>query len=659
MNDTSRVISVKGPVRQPGQYQAAGDDTLLSVIFRDAGGMANDQFLLKAVLFGGTLGRFLPPQELKETVRQSGEAMVVDEGSCLVNIVRILLNYNLTCRPDYKGCAACRAAMADAIQCLDRLSAADGSPADVSRLQTLAGAADATCPDGCSALNPLRSALDLYLPEFTKHAAGNCPASICGELMLSPCNNSCPANVDLAGTIALMQMGKYHEALILGRSSNPLFLTCGFVCEEPPCQKNCKRLTFDEPVYSQGMHRYAGEKAAEKMGTLSKALQHPVIRPGAPTGKKVAIVGGGPAGLSAAYFLARLGHETVIYEKNDVAGGMTSRGIPGYRVDRNIVAEEIAAIESLGVKIITGCAVGRDVAMDDLRRDYDAVLLTIGAWRSRPLGIPGEDLPGVIRAVDYLDEVAASGTAKTGNRVVVIGGGNVAIDAARTAVRLGAGSVKMFCVEDKFEMPATRHEIHAAEEEGISIHGLTMPLSIAETTGSIKLAYSAVIPGPYDTIGRRWPPQPRNGSTAEVECDMVIVAIGQMPDSSGLGNDLTRRGPFVVADNYATNLAGVFAAGDCTIPVNTVIKAIRDGREAAFAIDLHLTGAKHTVGNEIRKELGCFTGAYECQRAPQVIKDEQPVAERIRNFDLVECSLTAEKANYEMLRCVCAAKGAL
>lgn len=658
MTDTSWSTTIKGPVVRPGSYQASGDDNLLTLIFREAGGLMSSRYLLKAVLLGGTLGHFVSPQDLKAPVRQAAEVMVVDDGSCLVNVVRLLLTYNLTCLPDYRGCSLCRSALAEALELLAALCSANGRPSHLSRLQGLS-ATNAACPDHCSALSPLKSALELYMPEFSKHATGSCPASICGELMLTPCSNSCPANVDLPGTIALMQMGKFHDALALGRHANPLFLTCGFVCEDPPCQINCKRLTFDDAIYSQSLHRYCGEKAAERAGTLAKALQHGSICPGTRTGKKVAIVGAGPAGLSAAYFLSRLGYQVTLYEKNATAGGMAASGIPAYRIDRSVLAAEIAAIEELGAKLIANCTVGRDIALEELRRDYDAVLVAIGAGQSRRLGLDGENLPGVIGAVEFLTEVASTGTTVIGSHVLVIGGGNVAIDAARTAVRLGAQTVELLCVEDKFEMPASRHEIVAAEAEGIIITGLALPISFEGMEQVSKMIYTAIEPGPYNAIGRRWPPQPLANCHGEKHCDMVIIAIGQMPDCASLSNALVKRGPYLAAENYTTNLSGVFTAGDCASPVNTVVKAIRDGKEAAFIIDEHFTGLRRTLDSELRSALGCFTGAYVCHTATQVAKREQNTVERIGNFSLVDLGMTPEQANYEMLRCICAAKGAL
>ncbi|MCX7781043.1 MAG: FAD-dependent oxidoreductase [Negativicutes bacterium] len=655
MSDALWTITVKGPLNKPGSYQATASDTLLDVIFREAGGMKNDRLALKAVLIGGSQGKFAAEAELKAVVNASNDVMVMDEGSCIVNIVSTLLTYNLMCLPRQTGCVICRQALAEAVELLAKLRSPQGGIASLSGLKSLVAETGAKCRDGCRLLNPLTSALMLYEQEFASHAAGRCPASICGELMLSPCSNSCPANVDLPGTIALMQMGKFQEALTLGRQDNPLFLTCGYVCEDPPCQNNCKRLSFDEAVYSQSLHRYAGEKAARQAGSLAKALRHPSIAPGKPTGKKVAIIGGGPAGLSAAYFLARLGHKAVIYEKASNAGGMAAFGIPAYRMDRAVLAEEIAAIQSLGVEFIFGCEVGRDIAADELRRQYDAVLIAVGASLSRKLGIPGENLPGVAGAIEFLAAAAQGRAQAHSNRVLVIGGGNVAIDAARTARRLGVMSVRLMCVEDIFEMPASRQEIVAAQHEGIDIIPLSAPLAFSGGERVEKTIYAKVKPGPYDAVGRRWPPQLLTEQKVETECDLVIVAIGQMPDVSGLAKVAERRGTFLEADARH----GLFVAGDCCGPVNTVVKAVKSGKEAAFAIDQYLMGKSTPLTGEIRQHIGCFSGPLVCHTAPRVGMPEQDAKIRTRNFDLVELGLTDEQAKYEMLRCICAAKGAL
>ena len=658
MSDATWTLSVKGQVQRVGSYSAADRDNLLDLIYREAGGMATGRFQLKAVLWGGPLGHFLDDDALKRPVSTSGEIMVVDEGSCIVNVVRLLSAYNLFCQQGYTGCAACRQRLSEAVEIMGRLCSGSGKDTDLARLQQLAAADGKNCRDNCSALNPLRSALALFAQEFADHAAGRCPASICGELMLSPCSNSCPAGVDLPGTIALMQLGKFHDALALGRHDNPLFLSCGFVCEEPPCQKNCKRLAFDDAVYSQSMHRYAGEKAADKAGSLEKALAHPAIHSGTATGKKVAVIGAGPAGLSAGYFLTRLGHKAVLYEKAHAAGGMVAFGIPAYRADRRVLAAEVAAIQSLGVEIVTNCTIGRDITIETLSHEYDAILIAIGAGSSRKLGLPGEDLPGVRGAVEFLAEAAGGNAVPIGQKVLIVGGGNVAADAARTARRLGAQQVEMMCVEDIFEMPATRHEIAACQQEGVVITPLSVPVAFVGNGYVEKVVYTSIKPGPYDKLGRRWPPQAEE-RRQEKNFDSVIIAIGQMPDTAALAVNLAKRGPFLSADNYRVGTGKIYAAGDCAGPVNTVVKAVQTGKEAAFVIDRELTGSVRSLGTELRKGLGCFTGSFVCHSTPRIGMPEQDVRIRLNNFDLVELGLKDEQANYEMLRCVCAAKGSL
>lgn len=658
MSDKSFTIKVNGQVKKPGSYMASGSDTLLDLIFRDAGGIANDRFLLKAVLSDGTLGYFVSENDLKRPVVKSGQIMIVDQGSCMVNVLRMILAYNQICLSNYKGCSECRAALTSALTILSDLVSARGTMADLTKLQQIAFVQNSGCQDECKVLKPLRTCLELYYEEFQAHALGKCPASICGELVASPCSNACPANVDLPGTIAFMQMGKFAEALALGRHDNPLFLTCGFVCEEPPCQKNCKRLTFDEAIYSQALHRFAGDSAAGVAGSLAKALQHSSIQPGVATGKKVAIVGAGPAGLAAAYFLARFGHKAVIYEKDAVAGGMAATGIPSYRVDRQVLAEEVKSIRNLGVDIITGCALGKDISFEELYEGFDAILLAIGAGVSRKLDIPGENLANVLGAIEFLGEVALQGKANIGGNVIVVGGGNVAIDAARTAVRLGAKSVTLLCVEDYFEMPASKHEIAAAKAEGIRLIGLSVPIQFIGTQQVEQVVYTPVTPGPYDFAGRRWPPLPDRRNQTAIPADMVIVAIGQMLDVNGISK-IQKQGAFLAVSDYATGLPGVFAAGDCAGPVNTVVKAVRAGKDAAFAIDRFLMNAKREIEFHLREQLGCFSGPCMCHEAPRVQMPEQSAAQRTANFDLVELGLVKEQAHYEMLRCICAAKGGM
>lgn len=651
-------IVVKGQVHKPGTYQVAPGQTMQDVIFGLAGGLAAERFQLKAVLIGGSIGHFASAAELIAPVTTSQEVMVFDDGSCLVNVVRLLLLYNKS-RPQ-TGCSNCRATLSVAVGLLNKLTTPAGSKGDVEELIRFSGEENPNCPSRCSALSPLKSALALWPEEFYHHAAGYCPAAICTELMISPCANSCPANVDLPGTIALMQMSKYSDALALGRHDNPLFLTCGYVCEEPPCQKNCKRINFDQAIYSQSLHRYAGDKAAAAAGSLEKALRHVTLAKGTVTGKTVAIAGAGPAGLSAAYFLARMGHNVTIYEKNSLPGGMAAFGIPAYRLPRAVVAAEAGTIADLGVEIRSGQALGTEITLDQLRSEYDAVLLAVGAGKSRKLGIPGEDLPAIQSALEFLHEAAEKGTATVGGRLLVVGGGNVAVDVARTARRLGAQTIEMMCVEDKFEMPASANEIAAAKGEGIILRPLSVPIEfVSDDNGSVLVKYAPVEPGPYDAKGRRWPPRALANLAQTQTYDAIVIAIGQIPDLDCLnGYKLAQAGPFIASNgNHATSEAGIFVAGDCGGPLNTVVKAVGAGKKAAYAINEYLTGSTRDLSSPLRQQLGCFSGQYTCQPAECVVMPEQAIGDRMRNFDPVELGLTDKDAAYEMLRCICAAKG--
>jgi len=654
-------VIIKGQVQRPGTYAVHDGENILDVIFGHAGGMAESRFSLKAVLVGGTLGRFAGPDEFKAPLTASHGAMVFDTGSCLVNAVRLLLLFNRTVltAAEYQGCPFCKAALANATALLARLCTPQGSSQDFTKLVQLAEGGNPACPGHCAALAPLASALQIWEEEFAEHAAGHCRASICSELMLSPCANSCPADVDLPGTVALMQRGQFSDALALGRHDNPLFLSCGSVCEEPPCQKNCKRLSFDDPIYSQSLHRYAGEKAAQAAGGLKQALQHTTIKAGAPSGKTVAVVGAGPAGLAVAYFLARLGHKAEVFDKNPRPGGMTFFGIPAYRLSRAVVTAEIEAIQSLGVEIRSSQTLGREITLPGLQAEYDAVLLALGNSVSRGLGLPGEDLAGVIPAVDFLHQVALSGEAPIGRRVLVVGGGNVAVDAARTARRLGAEHVGMMCVEDRHEMPASPNEIAAAVAEGIVIQVLSVPLAFSGDGRVIRVSFTAITPGPYDSAGRRWPPAPRREEVQEQPYDTVIIAIGQTTDLDCLaGSGVGFRGPFITCDaSQATCLPGVFAAGDCAGPLNSVVKAVGSGKAAALAIDRYLTGSSRPLQSPLRSSLGCWTGDYTWAAAQRAAMPEQAVPDRIHNFNQVELGLDDAQARHEMLRCICAAKG--
>ncbi len=436
------------------------------------------------------------------------------------------------------------------------------------------------------------------------------------------------------------------------KEKNPFPAVCGRVCTHP-CEAKCRRSQLDEPVAICDLKRFAADW--ELMNPL------PPDRPAVRKDEKVAIVGSGPAGLTAAYYLAGLGYLVTVFEALPEAGGMLRAGIPEYRLPKDVLDAEILAICRRGVEIRTGIAVGRDITFDDLKEQgYRAILIAVGASVSQKLGVPGEDLDGVIGAVEFLREVNVNGRRKVGRKVAVIGGGNAAVDAARTALRLGAKEVHIIYRRQREDMPADKNEIIEAEREGVKIHYLTAPAKMIGKDGKLaNMECVRMALGEFDRTGRRRP-VPIEGSNFIIDVDMVISAISQRPDASALpaGSRIeTTKWSTIVADprTHATGEPGVFAGGDCVNGPDTVIQAIADGRRAAQEIDRFLGGTREIpVSPDLGRELA---GEIHEERMMRQHPEHLPVPDRKGSFDEVASRLAEAAALYEATRCLrCDAK---
>jgi NADPH-dependent glutamate synthase beta subunit-like oxidoreductase/Pyruvate/2-oxoacid:ferredoxin oxidoreductase delta subunit len=411
---------------------------------------------------------------------------------------------------------------------------------------------------------------------------------------LPPCRAACPADVNVQGYIALLQQGKFKESVELIRKSMPFPAICGRVCFSP-CQDSCSRKNIDQPVGIRYLKRLAADVEREQ----GRIKPDPIPKTHS---EKVAIAGAGPAGLSAAYELAKLGYPVTVFERMPEPGGMMWYGIPDYRLQKYVVANEIAYIQDLGVEIKTGVEFGKEVTLDTLRNEgYEAIFIANGAQVSIKLGMPGEDLEGVFHAVEFLRDVSLGKTVDVGEKVAVIGGGNSAIDAACTSLRLGAREVMILYRRSRKEMPALPHEIEAAEEEGVKFHFLVAPKQIIGEGGRIKLIECLRMElGEPDASGRRRP-VPIQGSEHTYEVDTVIPAIGQLPETSGLPSILLdERARAISADplTLETKILGVFAGGDIVTGPASIIEAIGAGKRAAVSIHRYLNGEDLRTGRE-------------------------------------------------------------
>ena len=413
---------------------------------------------------------------------------------------------------------------------------------------------------------------------------------------VAPCSYACPGRIRIGKYLSLLGEGKIREAAELLTEDNPLAAITGRVC---PCfcEPECNRGEFDQPIAIKSLERLLGDYVLEQ-GFSGSGL--PVRE------ERVAIIGSGPAGLSAAYYLARYGYQVTIFEALPVAGGMLYWGVPEYRLPNTVVSKEIEAIKSLGVDIRTNVAIGQELTLKALLADgYDAVLVAVGAWNDLKLNVPGEDTEGVIPGVKFLKRANSGEKVKVGDRVCVIGGGNTAIDSARVAARLGAGHVSILYRRSRAEMPAVAEEVEAALAEGIEIQFLVAPTEVIVKDGRVNsIRCLRMELGEPDDSGRRRP-VPIPGSEFNVDADTVIVAIGQAPDLSfldGSGVEIARDGTIPAnPDTLATNLPKVFVAGDVQTGPATVIQAVAAGRKAALGINSWLTGSETLVSPEIER----------------------------------------------------------
>ncbi|MDY6842820.1 MAG: NAD(P)-binding protein [Thermodesulfobacteriota bacterium] len=466
------------------------------------------------------------------------------------------------------------------------------------------------------------------------------------KLGTSPCKIACPAHINVQGYVALIAQGKFTEALALIRKDNPLPAVCGRVCTHP-CETECTRRDVDEPIAICYLKRFVADD--EKIPEIPDIQEK--------RSEKVAIVGSGPAGLSCANYLALAGYPVTIFESLPVAGGMLSVGIPQYRLPKNVLNKEIEYIKALGVEIKTNTKIGPELTLDDLKNDgYKATFLSVGAHLSRKLGIEGEDLEGVVHGVDYLREVSLGKEFYLGERVVVIGGGNVAIDSVRTALREGSKEAFIVYRRSREEMPASETEIKEAEEEGVNINYLAAPVRIIGKDGKVSgLECVRMKLGEPDESGRRRP-IPIEGSEFTLSVDAVIPAIGQSPDLSFLATsdslEITK-GDTIVVDSLtlATNIPGVFAGGDVVSGPATVIEAIAAGKEVAISIDRYLRG-EDINRDRSRTFTKVNVHTDEVEKVPRRKMPTLSPQERIVNYKEVQTGFSEEEAINEAKRCL-------
>ena len=464
---------------------------------------------------------------------------------------------------------------------------------------------------------------------------------------VAPCQLNCPARTDCQGYVGLIANGEYEAALKLIKNKVSLPASIGRVCPHP-CETACRRGKVDEAINIAQLKAFAADMDLNSDSYLPEK--------NAPTGKKIAIIGGGPAGLTAAYRLAISGHEVTVYDMMEKMGGMLRYGIPQYRLPKEVLDKEIAIIEKLGVKMINGVKLGKDFTVASLKAQNDAVIVAVGAWKSSSMRTPGEELDGIYGGIDFLRAVALKQEINIGDKVVICGGGNTAMDACRTAVRLGAKEVYCVYRRTRNEMPAEDIEITEAEEEGVQFKFLTNPISFNGKDGKVKSVTLQLMElGEPDASGRRRPVA-IEGKTEELDVDSVIVAIGQKLVNEDVSElKLTDRGNIEAdIDTFKTNIEGVFAIGDATNRgASIAIEAIGEANRCALSIDAYLNGedieTRVPYISRRDEELIDFQSKEKCPaRKPKVLS----AAERKNNFDEVCLGYTEEDAKAEASRCL-------
>ena len=497
----------------------------------------------------------------------------------------------------------------------------------------------ADCAIGRDAARLVLDGLEGFRDDYEEHILHH--RCLAGLQLPVPCVALCPAGVDVPGYMALVGEGRCADAVRLIRKDNPFPSVCGLVCEHP-CESHCRRTIVDSPLNIRGIKRFAVDHAGEV----------PVPHLAPPSGKKVAIVGGGPAGLTAAYFLSLMGHKVTVYERKPMLGGMLRYGIPAYRLPASYLDRDIDAILSTGVEVHRNTTVGQDVTFPQLREDYDSVYLAIGAGLHKSLGIPGEEAEGVLSAIQLLDTTIRSVKPDfTGKDVVVVGGGNVAMDATRTSVRLGAKSVKCVYRRRIADMTALPEEIEGAMAEGCEVLPLKAPVAI-QTDENGKVTGLVVQPQVIGEV-RGGRPAPRDADQPQevIPCDVVLMAVGQAVDSKDFaqaGVPVSRNNIVAADDGSVPGMEGVFSGGDCVSGPATVILAVAAGKVAAASIDEYL--GCHT---DISANLEIPPAPFRLKHATgRVDLTEREASWRKNDFELMENCMSEQEMAQECSRCL-------
>ncbi len=663
----TKIFSLAGKVNNTGLVEVPIGVTIKHVVFDIGGGIPKGR-KFKAVQMGGPSGGCVPPQYLNlpidyDTIQRigaimgSGGMVVMDENNCMVEIARFFLSF--TQSESCGKCAPCRLGTTQLLEILTRITRGEGRIEDIETIKDLGKTIteSSLCGLGQTCAKPALSTLKYFLKEYEDHILEHrCAGATCDSMVISACQHACPAGIDVPNYVAAIASGKYERAVDIIRERNPFPAVCGRICIHP-CEFKCRRGELDEPVAIRSLKRFASDWYFENIGLAKEPF--PVTKK-----QKVAVVGAGPAGLTCAYFLAKEGYKATVFEGQSVSGGMLGITVPDFRLPREVIRDEVAYIESCGVEIRYNSPIDAKHTVNDLKEEgYDAVFIAAGAQASKQIGIPGEDegLKGLYYGLRFLSDIKGGQQISLQGKVIVIGGGNVAVDVARTALRVGAEDVQMFCLEPRDEMPAWEKEVREAIDEGIVINPSWGPNRIMSEDGRVVGVEFVQCVSVFDDEGR-FNPEFNEESTQVVETDRIIISIGQAPDMSFLSKDsqLERAlwGALVVDENtLSTNIPGIFAGGDFTTGPTYVIRAIASGRRAALAIEKYLrneTGRIRIIDEktEMEEESGLALEEETTEEKPRIKIELEKPKERVKDFREVEKGFTEEQARQEAMRCL-------